>query len=143
MTMNLKKCMNELLLLGSEDWVHTPDIVSIVIEYGEASTDDEIREMSLALIREAVLQGLMVVGDVTRAEAGFRKWNMSPEESVERVEREWRALKSDRVTGHSEDGKEWRARSAIPEIPGEICWLWITEKGTEIAMSIWEQRKQE
>ena len=120
--MNIERCIDDLLIRGVDDWVHTPEVEWVAKSTGGASTPDQILDLSLHLIREVVQQNLMEIGDVTESDRGFRKWGLSKEEAMQRVEREWKAL-----------GRN-------PNL-GEICWLCNTEKGNERGERLLRQRK--
>ena len=122
----LQRCIDELLVHGCDDWVQAAEVASIAIEVGEATGQDAIRELSLELIRQVVRQGLMELGDVDvwgarESNWGFRKWDLPLEEGLERVEREWKALRKN---------------------PGlwQICWLRNTERGKEIGERLLKER---
>ena len=112
--MILQRCVTGLLECGLDDWVQTPEVAWISKSVGGAITLEQKRELSLRLIREVVQQGLMEIGDLLGGGGRFRKWEMSDQEALRKVEREWLAL-----------GRE-------PNL-GDICWLSNTEKGNEIA----------
>ena len=115
--MNLQRCIYALLEHGADDWVYAAEVASVAKFTGRANTEDEIRGLSFALIREVVQQGFMEIGDLLGEGGRFRKWEMSDQETLERVEREWIAL-----------GRN-------PSL-GEICWLQNTCKGYEIGKSL-------
>lgn len=74
-------------------------IVSVVKSVRGAITeqsDDDVRDAALALVREALRQRVLVVGSF---EAAFEPWHVSPDDAVERIAREWRALERDPVPG--------------------------------------------
>ena len=124
----MQDCVNNLLIEGLVDDVGAYWVASVAMQVGGASTQAEVREMSLQMIREVVQQGLMDIGDTVgigydpnllalykRVE--FRPWKLPFKEAMDRVEREWRALDRD------------------PDL-GEICWLVDTEKGKELARQL-------
>jgi len=115
--MNLQRCLYALLERGALDWVYAGEVASVAKFTGGANTEDEIREISFVLTREVVQQGLMEIGDLLGEGGRFRKWDVSDQEALERVEREWIAL-----------GRN-------PSL-GEICWLQNTCKGNEIGKSL-------
>ena len=82
---------------------------------GGAATQEEIRNLSLELIREAVQRGLMKIGDVDQD--GFHEWNVPSDKALERVERKWLNLKEG------------------PNL-GEICWMSNTEQGDQHAKKL-------
>lgn len=120
--MNLDACVRDLLIAGADDWVNIPEVAWIAKSVGGANTLDEIREASLQIIREVVSKGLMIAGDVL-VDAGFRRWELTPAESIARIEREWRAF-----------GRK-------PDM-GDICWLANTDEGNKQAKLL-EQNQQQ
>lgn len=100
--------IDDLLLRGSDDWVTAAEVAWLAKSVGGATTDEEIREVALSAIKEVVMRGLMQVGDVT--DDGFFEWDRSPEDSLEAVAQEWRAL------------------GRLPDL-GEVCWLANTPAG--------------
>lgn len=124
--MNLKLCIDDLLMHGCDDWVDACEVTSVVISVGGIGikSPDEIRELSLELIRAVVRQGLMELGDLESGE-GFRKWDLSIEEGLSRVERDWTAL--------GRNPTLW-----------EVCWLNNTERGEEIGervLAAWRESR--
>jgi hypothetical protein len=127
MAINLQDCVNDLLIRGLDDIIQAAEITSVAMQVGGAATQDEVRDLSLGLIREVVHLGLMELGDIVgtgiynptlKVEIGkFQRWDHSFEEAMERVACEWRAL-----------GRN-------PSL-GEICWLCNTEKGNEVARQL-------
>jgi hypothetical protein len=124
--MNVQDAVNDLLLRGLDDDIQASEVASVVMRVCGAATQDQVRELSLGLIREIVRQGLMEVGDIIGigfhpsrryASVRFQRWDLSFEEGMERVAREWRAL-----------GRN-------PSL-GEICWLINTERGNEVARQL-------
>ena len=87
---------------------------------GDAETDEEILDVTLRAIRAVVEKELMQIGDVT--DGGFFEWELTPEESLVRVQREWSAL------GRS------------PGL-GEVCWLANTGAGDIRAKTILRSRR--
>lgn len=133
MAMNLQDCVNDLLIRGLDDDIQASEVASVTMLVGGAATQDEVREMSLRLIREVVQQGLMDVGDTVGIgydpnllalykRVDFRPWKLPFKEAMDRVEREWNAL-----------GRN-------PSL-GEICWLVNTEKGKELGKELHRRKK--
>lgn len=112
--------IDELVVRGADDWVMAADVAWIAKSVGGAS-DEEVAEVSIALIEEVMRRSLMQVGDVT--EAGFFEWDLSLEEALDRVSREWRAL------------------GRAPDL-GEVCWLANTEAGDARAEVLRRQTHQ-
>src|SRR5258707_496482 len=120
--MKLQDAVEDLLVRGLDDDIQAAEVASVVMRLRGAATQDEVRELSLELILEVVRQGSMEVGDIigigfhpTRRyeSVRFQRWDLSLEEGMERVAREWRAL-----------GRN-------PSL-GEICWLVNTDRGDEV-----------
>lgn len=70
----------------------------------------EVRRVTLELVVEFLESGLVQAGFPTADGRGFKRWDLSPEQVVARIEHEWDAL-----------GRE-------PNI-GDIVWFTTTEKG--------------
>ncbi len=117
--MKVKRCIDEILKSGLDDWVDAAEVVSIAIEDGGAGTDRERRELSLRLIREVLERGWMRIGDLTKD--GFRAWALSMPEAMERIQREWDSLEQ-----------------GMPSL-GDICWLEITETGRDLAKEFYRR----
>ncbi|MEP6468150.1 MAG: hypothetical protein ABJC24_00105 [Chloroflexota bacterium] len=111
----MKRLIDELLMRGAGDWVSAAEVAWVARSIGGASTDDAVRDIALNLIREVLQTGLMEAGDITGG--GFTAWELSPLESLGRIEREWQVLK----------------RS--PHI-GEVGWLANTAKGSRRAEAV-------
>ena len=109
------RLLDELLLRGLDDWVMAAEVASLARSVGGAATDTEVRDMAVEAISAVVEDGLMQVGDVS--DGGFFEWDMKPEDAVQRVASEWRALQ----------------RS--PDI-GEVCWLSNTPAGDARAKAL-------
>jgi hypothetical protein len=62
--MKLQACIDELLKRGLDDWVDASEIAWSAKSVGRAATQEEIRNLSLELIREVVRRGLMKIGDL-------------------------------------------------------------------------------
>jgi hypothetical protein len=108
----LEPMLDNLLVEGSQDSVEAFEVALLAVEIGGATSDDEIRDASLGIIREALTLELVCVGDV--GEGGFQPWAGDLEAAMARIELEWRALKRE------------------PSI-GEICRFKNTPAGTERA----------
>ena len=106
----LERSVDELLTCGADDWVDAAEVAWVARSVGGATTEAEIRELSIDLIREVLEQGFMRIGDVTKE--GFRPWPLSSGDAVLRVRNEWTAL-----------GRGPRL--------GEIFWLENTETGDQ------------
>lgn len=112
--------IDELLIRGADDWVMAADVAWLAKSVGSAVTDQEVLNLSIHTIRAVVTEGLMQLGDVT--DGGFFEWDLTPEASIEKVERDWNAL------------------GRLPDL-GEVCWLANTPAGDTRAKAIAEQRE--
>jgi len=106
---------------GCDDWVNAAEVTSVAKFTGHAQSEDEIRSVSLKLIREVVQQGLMEIGDLPDEGRRLKLWPMTSQECLDRVEREWNAL-----------GRN-------PSL-GEICWLQNTDKGDALGEEAFKRR---
>lgn len=96
------------------------DLVSASLVFGFASesgvdSDDDNRDLAIGAVAGLIVGGLMVAGDFKPG--GYRRWECSPGEAVERIAREW-----------------WTTGNNDPII-NEIFWLQITELGTAAAQA--------
>lgn len=63
-----------------------------------ATVDDaDLRRSVLELVREALRRRLLIAGSIE--ERGFDPWHLSPDDAIERLEREWDALGRDPQPG--------------------------------------------
>ncbi|MCG3135881.1 MAG: hypothetical protein HMLKMBBP_03657 [Planctomycetes bacterium] len=106
----LERCVRELLVSGSVDWVSSSEVAGIAAENGRATSTEQNRSLSLQMITEVVRRRLMEIGQLDAAQRGFRRWDMSPEDSLAAVARAWPA-----------EGPR----------PGtsDVCWLRNTAEG--------------
>lgn len=112
--MSLSEIISDILSRGLDDWIDLAEVATVVKNFGPKISNNEVRDMSVAVVRELLQSGLMQVGDLARD--GFHPWQLALGESVARIEDEWVAL-----------GR----RPAV----GEICWLHNTEAGNAKARS--------
>lgn len=106
--MAASRVIDELLIRGVDDWVTAADVAWLAKSVAGATSDEDVLDVATTIIKEVMNEGLMQVGDVT--DGGFFEWDLSPEDALERVIREWRTL------GRSPD-------------LGEVCWLANTPAG--------------
>jgi hypothetical protein len=118
--MRIQRCVDDLVKRGADDWIQAAEVAWVAKSIGEASTDTDVRDLALELIREVVQHGLMEIGEV--AADAFRKCPLSPEEALSRVTREWMPL------------------SGLPDL-GDVCWLCNTEAGNERGEELLRQRE--
>ena len=119
--MTIQECINDLVIRGCDDWVDACGVASVAIQVGHAQSAEEIRDLALKIIREVVQQGLMEVGDLPEQGRRLNLWPMTPQECLNRVEREWKAL--------GRNPTLW-----------EICWLQNTDKGNALGESLFKAR---
>ena len=120
--MNTDAMVDELVVTGADDWVMACDVAWVAKSMGNAQSSDAIRELSVILIRELLERGLMTIGDVT--ESGFRAWNVTWQEAVDRVQKEWQMLPRE------------------PSL-GDVCWLELTEKGRSQAQALTRNKQSQ
>ena len=119
--MTTQQCIDDLLMRGCDDWINVAEVTSVAKFMGHARSEGEIQDLSLNLIREVVERCLMEIGDLPDQGRRLNLWPMTPEECLERVEREWKAL-----------GRN-------PSL-GEICWLQNTDKGNALGEALFKAR---
>lgn len=119
--MVIQECIDDLVMRGCDDWVYAAEVAFVAREVGRAQTADEIRELSLKVIRELVERSLMEVGDLPTEGNRLKLWPLTPHECLNRIEREWKNL-----------GRN-------PSI-SEICWLQNTDNGSALGESLLKSR---
>jgi hypothetical protein len=108
--------LEDLLIGGLDDWADAGWAVQSARLSGP--TDPiELRELTLALIAEALREGLMVAGDIVGNE--HVPWHGDSEEWLERIRQEWLA--------------EW---GDVVPTPGAIVWLDNTPAGDQVAREV-------
>jgi hypothetical protein len=118
---NTQECIDDLLMRGCDDWVDVAEVISVAKFTGHARSAEEVRDLSLKLIREVVQQGLMEIGDLPDQGRCLKLWPIAPQQCLDRMEREWDAL-----------GRN-------PSL-GEICWLQNTDKGNTLGEQLLKRR---
>lgn len=121
MTKRYDRMVEALLVEGLDDFLDLCWCNGVVREVGRFDVDyvtdaPNLREATLTAIKSVLAEGLMEIGDLTNDE-GVVPWELSAEEAVARVRREWLAL------------------GRLPNL-WEIGWLELTPKGKQIAMEI-------
>jgi hypothetical protein len=109
--MTLGALMDRLLKEAANDWVGVWELPWIAKSMGRAADSEEVLQLSLQIIREALENGLAEVGDVT--DTGFRPWGVSTDEACLRIEHEWRRFPNG------------------PRLGDMSCWINLTERGRE------------
>ena len=127
-------CIRELLMQGTEDWVHAALLAWIAQSPGGATSPEAQRTLSIRLITEVLIKGYMEIGETTagRGANAFGKWDVPMDEAISRVEREWK---------HPEELPVTRLMS-YPQ-PGDICWLSNTSLGDSLGRQFLSERLHE
>lgn len=112
---SVETCQIDLLKRGVADWLDMAEVAWVAASVGGAKTEQEIRALAVEVIRRLLQDRLIAVGDVT--EDGFRAWDVSDDDALLRIEREWLAL------------------GRLPNL-GEVCWLSNTEAGDDFARNL-------
>lgn len=79
--------LDELLIRASDDWVHPADVFDVA-RFSGVTDEDAYVEQAIRLTSELLRRGLVVAGDLT--EAGYQPWPLGPDESADRIARQWR-----------------------------------------------------
>lgn len=103
----------DLLIAGLADWVYV-GWVPVCAGLSGARGDLELRTVALDLIREVLVSGLMVAGEVT--ESGHVPFDLSPETAADRIRDEWISA--------------WGLETPAP---GAVAWLDNTAAGDAVA----------
>ena len=117
----LDPLIDELVVAGSDDWVDAAEVAWIAKSMGPPESSEAIRDLSVRLIGKVLGDGLMRIGEVTVTDRGFAAWEVSIDEAVERVDREWRALDRE------------------PDL-GDVFWLENTLRGEQLAAEVLRRR---
>lgn len=109
--------IDDLLIAGLDDWQHAADVAWEVQRAGVARS--EIGPATASAIRSMLEKRLIEVGDMDAT--GFVAWDVTIDEAVARIEREWVSLDRDPA-------------------PGDICWLSNTTAGDRRARKALRRR---
>ncbi|GAB3610302.1 hypothetical protein GCM10027414_24280 [Humibacter ginsengiterrae] len=101
----------DVLIGGLEDWIYASWVSNSI---WDLVASQYRRTLTIGLIAELLVEGLMVAGDVD--DQGHHPWACSIGEAIERIALEWLT--------------EWR--DEIPT-PGAVVWLANTPAGDAIA----------
>jgi hypothetical protein len=126
--MNTRRCIDELVMRGADDWVCTGDFVDVAAHIARAETPDEVERVAIELMREVVRQDLMRVGDLPEKDTGERPRPLD----------EW--------SGGAEDwlgtiSLEWPKRRGSAEYD-VYCWFQNTERGEARARQVLADRER-
>ncbi|MGQ0467406.1 MAG: hypothetical protein ACT4QG_19080 [Sporichthyaceae bacterium] len=111
----MRSPLEDLVARAVDDWVSAAEVYEIAQRNG-ASTPSAARTRAIALVADALRDGLMVAGFIEAT--GHWPWDCSPTVAIERVTAEWLALASPRPR------------------PGEICWLDNTPAGRALGEAV-------
>jgi hypothetical protein len=109
--MILGAMVDRMLQAAADDWIGVWELPWMASSVGGVSSPTEIRNLSLMVIRKALDEELLEVGDVT--ESGFRPWGLSPDQACSRIESEWRRFPNG------------------PKLGDISCWFNLTERGRQ------------
>ena len=113
------RVVEELVVLGTYDWLAFEDVVGMVQKYSNAS-DSKLRARVLDVVQELVENGLAKPGDV---DTEFVPWEISLDEVLTRIDEEW--------------------LPDMPLNPGSVCWLCTTAEADLMAESVTAKRDSE
>lgn len=119
-TTDNRTLVEDLLANGVDDWVYAGWVYQIAKRTGLQDPVD-LRAISLGLIVEVLVRGLMVAGDYDGD--GHSPWDCSTAAAVERVAESW---------------IDW---GESPPTPGAIVWLALTTTGREIGEGVLEREQ--
>lgn len=125
--MELTKAQESTVLVGLSDDIHIGDILMSVVGgmYSlQKPLSQEIRQQAIQLIEQLIEMGLIEAGIPQRGSADFERWNLSPNETIARIEQKWDDL------------------DHVPAF-GDIVWFRLTPLGREIAKKIEEREETE
>lgn len=111
---------NEILGYGLEDFLDLGWITLIVARAIKAKSYDEsvVFRSTIDVIRELLEANFATAGDTVEDNEGIfdvRPWDLSPEDALARIEKEWREL-------------------GRPPKTGDIMWLELTDAGRAAAL---------
>lgn len=106
-----------ILALCAEDHVGLWFVIAHVEDFYRGDDRALIRAKTLGVLRELLDAGLVHAGNPALDGNAFLSWNLSPEETVARISREWNEL------GHD------------PSI-GDIVWFTATAAGERLAVEV-------
>ncbi|MGE3312060.1 MAG: hypothetical protein AB7O66_19010 [Limisphaerales bacterium] len=101
---------HRILERGADDWMYLAEVASLVREAAPKADEAELRAKTLGIVRNLAGRGLLVLGDLSDPDGGFKAWTAPIEASMERIRTEWEALGT--------------ALSV-----GDVCWLANTPAG--------------
>ena len=104
---------------GCDDYIDACSITGIAHKMGGIRFEDkdDLRQTCLEMIRHVLREGLMEIGELGTREEGFLVWDLPLEQTMERVERDWKAL--------GRNPTLW-----------EVCWLRNTAQGNELGEAL-------
>lgn len=120
--MNLNSIKESMLLVGLSDYMHLGDpIFRITGGFPlKKPLPEGVREQSLQIIKELLAEGLIEAGSLVNRDPRFEPWNLSPRETIIRIEEKWDELDP-------------------TEIANFIVWFRLTPSGQKVAEEIQRQ----
>ncbi|WP_295775625.1 hypothetical protein [uncultured Microbacterium sp.] len=112
--MTYRTPLEDVVVGGLDDWIYETWVSNSV---WNLTPPQNRRTVTLGLIAELLVSGLMIPGTVDRQ--GHHPWTCSIGDSIERIVREW-------ITDWGQE---------VPT-PGAIVWLDNTEMGDELARAV-------
>ena len=112
---NDRTLIEDIVARGVDDWIYEAEVYDIARRTG-LSDPSQLRMLAVGLIAEALVQGLMVPGDIDGTE--HRPWECSVGDALARIERDW---------------LNWG--SEVP-MSGSVVWLDITAAGKELGEAV-------
>ena len=77
-----RSLVDDLLTRGLDDWIYDAEVYSIAMRSG-LSDPVRLRELSIGLIVEVLISGLMVAGEYDGST--FRRWECSTNDAIVRL----------------------------------------------------------
>lgn len=121
----MNRSAKELLMSASEDWIPEVKVVDVIKELDKATSKDDVRKKSLALVKKLIQDDLMEIGDLRGdliGRPGFRKWDNPLKDILLKLENEWRNLGEPSLS--------------------DLFWLSNTKKGNEIGRYFLEKQQK-
>lgn len=115
-TVRQRTLLENLLCRGVDDWVDDATVFGNIASR-VAHTPEDRRLVAVGLLALAVLQGLVVSGDLAQDE-GFEPWDVPAEAAARRIVDTWMAASEPSIA------------------PGDVCWLRSTGRGDAIGTSV-------
>jgi hypothetical protein len=112
--------LEDVLARGVDDWVYEAEVFTIARRSG-LTEPDQLRALSLGLITEVIVRGLMTPGEYDGET--HRPWDCSTGDAVVRITEDWLASRDDVPT------------------PGSVVWLSNTELGERMGKAVLDRER--